>query len=106
MSSADRSLSRSWHSTQFVLIMPDSASVALVPHGQRLLSATHVWSDSGRVGWERGNLVECGITAVYDRHSYDPEKRHALDLWGNYVERVAAGEPAPSNVIELARTGQ
>ncbi len=44
------------------------------------------------------------LAAVYDRHSYDPEKRHALDLWGNYVERVAAGKPAPSNVVELAQT--
>ena len=52
------------------------------------------------------NHVESGITAVYDRHSYDPEKRHALDLWGSYVERVAAGKPAPSNVVEIARTGQ
>ena len=38
------------------------------------------------------NHVESGITAVYDRHSYDAEKRHALDLWGSYVERVAAGK--------------
>ncbi len=52
------------------------------------------------------NHVESGITAVYDRHSYDAEKRHALDLWGSYVERVAAGKPAPSNVVELARTGR
>ena len=49
------------------------------------------------------NHVESGITAVYDRHSYDPEKRHALDLWGTYVERAAAGKPAPPNVVELAR---
>ncbi len=41
-----------------------------------------------------------------DRHSYDAEKRHALDLWGSYVERVAAGMPAPSNVVELAQTGR
>ena len=52
------------------------------------------------------NHVESGITAVYDRHSYDAEKRHALDLWGSYVERVAAGKPAPSNVVELARAGR
>ncbi len=50
--------------------------------------------------------IESGITAVYDRHSYDPEKRHALDLWGSYVENVAAGKSAPSNVVELARTGR
>ncbi len=46
------------------------------------------------------------LGAVYDRHSYDAEKRHALDLWGSYVERVAAGEHAPSNVVELARAGR
>ncbi len=27
------------------------------------------------------NHVETGITAVYDRHSYDAEKRQALDKW-------------------------
>ena len=52
------------------------------------------------------NHVESGITAVYDRHSYDAEKRHALDLWSRYVERIVAGQPAPSNVVELARAAQ
>jgi integrase len=28
------------------------------------------------------NHVERGVTAVYDRHSYDCEKREALDAWG------------------------
>jgi hypothetical protein len=27
------------------------------------------------------NHVETGVTAVYDRHSYDSEKREALDAW-------------------------
>jgi integrase len=27
------------------------------------------------------NHVEPGVTAVYDRHSYDREKREALDAW-------------------------
>ena len=31
------------------------------------------------------NHVETGITAVYDRHGYDPEKRAALDFWGKRV---------------------
>ena len=48
------------------------------------------------------NHVESGITAVYDRHSYDAEKRRALDVWGRYVENVAAGRPAPSSVVALA----
>lgn len=28
------------------------------------------------------NHVETGVTAVYDHHSYDLEKRAALDFWG------------------------
>ena len=28
------------------------------------------------------NHVETGVTAVYDRHSYELEKRAALDFWG------------------------
>ena len=50
------------------------------------------------------NHVESGVTAVYDRHSYDPEKRHALDLWGQRVEKIIAGEKLGSNVVELTRT--
>jgi hypothetical protein len=29
------------------------------------------------------NHVEGGVTAVYDRHSYDPEKKAALDAWAS-----------------------
>jgi integrase len=32
------------------------------------------------------NHVETGVTAVYDRHSYDLEKRAALDFWGKRVD--------------------
>jgi hypothetical protein len=28
------------------------------------------------------NHVEPGVTKVYDRHSYDKEKREALESWG------------------------
>ncbi len=36
------------------------------------------------------NHVETGVTAVYDRHSYDPEKRSALDFWGKRLEQIVA----------------
>ena len=40
------------------------------------------------------NHAEQGVTAVYDRHSYDKEKRDALDGWGRKVaELVAAVVP-------------
>jgi len=34
------------------------------------------------------NHVETGVTAIYDRHSYDQEKRQALDAWGAHVEQL------------------
>jgi len=33
------------------------------------------------------NHVERGITAVYDRHSYDAEKRTALIKWDAHLKR-------------------
>jgi integrase len=38
------------------------------------------------------NHVETGITAVYDRHSYDPEKRAALDFWGTRLEAIVSDQ--------------
>jgi integrase len=34
------------------------------------------------------NHVESGVTAVYDRHSYDKEKRHALNKWAKRLEEI------------------
>lgn len=34
------------------------------------------------------NHVESGVIRVYDRHSYDSEKRQALDLWGNILRHI------------------
>ena len=41
-----------------------------------------------------------GIVGVYQRHSFADEKRHALEAWGGFVERLTAEHPAP-NVVEL-----
>ena len=37
------------------------------------------------------NHVESGVTAVYDRHSYDAEKRAALDFWGRRLDAIVTG---------------
>ena len=37
------------------------------------------------------NHVESGVTAVYDRHSYDREKRWALDFWGRRLDGIVKG---------------
>ena len=34
------------------------------------------------------NHVERSITAIYDRHSYDKEKRQALEMWGTKLREI------------------
>jgi len=36
------------------------------------------------------NHVESDITAVYDRHSYDQEKREALEAWGKRLMKIVS----------------
>jgi hypothetical protein len=52
------------------------------------------------------NHVETGVTAVYDRHGYDAEKRHALETWSARLEEIISGKPAASNVVPLATAGE
>jgi integrase len=35
-----------------------------------------------------------GVVGVYQRHNFADEKRRALELWGSFVERLVANEPA------------
>jgi hypothetical protein len=46
---------------------------------------------------------ERGVTGVYDRHSYDLEKRQALDEWARRLSEIVSGQPPASNVTELRR---
>lgn len=41
------------------------------------------------------NHREAGITKVYDRYAADPEKRRALEAWGEHVQRVVSSASAP-----------
>jgi integrase len=45
------------------------------------------------------NHAEPDITAVYDRHSYDPEKRAALDTWRARLEAIVSGQ---NNVLSIS----
>jgi len=40
------------------------------------------------------NHAEREVTAVYDRHSYDAEKREALETWANRLMTIVSGVPA------------
>jgi integrase len=42
-----------------------------------------------------------GVAGVYNRYGYLPEKRHALEVWAQYIETVTRA--SPDNVIPLAK---
>ena len=39
---------------------------------------------------------KAGIAGVYNRATYAPEKRQALDMWAAHVEALVAGKAAPT----------
>ncbi len=43
-----------------------------------------------------------GIVSVYQRHSFSDEKRHALDTWGAFIERLVSDEVG-GNVVSITR---
>jgi integrase len=43
-----------------------------------------------------------GIAAVYNRYSYDAEKRAATAAWARHVQTIVTGEAA-ANIVELAK---
>jgi integrase len=43
-----------------------------------------------------------GLVGTYQRFGFEPEKAAVLAAWAAHVEAVVAGQPAPSNVVELA----
>ena len=49
------------------------------------------------------NHAEHEVTAVYDRHSYDQEKRQALDAWGPRLEKIVTGTRKTGKIVSLRR---
>ena len=49
------------------------------------------------------NHSDSGVTAVYDRHSYDREKRDALQAWGRRLEEIVSGRAAPADKVVRLR---
>ena len=70
------------------------STVSFEPHDLRRTAASMMTSAgvSRVVIGKILNHAEPGVTAVYDRHSYDPEKRGALDAWGQQVEQILQRE--------------
>ena len=45
------------------------------------MAGTH--NGAGTPGWSDGlHHVDGGVTATYVRHSYDGEKKEAMEVWG------------------------
>jgi integrase len=42
-----------------------------------------------------------GIVSVYQTHQYAPEKREALQIWAEHVDRLVSGRPAEDKVVSL-----
>lgn len=52
------------------------------------------------------NHVDSGVTAVYDRHSYDAEKRAALDWWGRKLKSIITGADADLLAFRRSSAGR
>ena len=77
------------------------------PHDLRRSAATFMTGSCGvprLVVSKILNHAEPHITAVYDRASYDKEKRQALETWGRKLQAIVEGAE-PANVIQLVRGG-
>jgi integrase len=42
-----------------------------------------------------------GVARVYNRYSYGPEKRAALDAWGRKLDEIVTGKKKPADVADL-----
>ena len=83
----------------------ERTGISFRPHDLRRTAATRMTGDLGisrLVVSKILNHVERGVTAVYDRHSYDREKRQALEAWDRRLGEIVRGKPNSSdNVVSL-----
>jgi len=49
------------------------------------------------------NHVESDVTAIYDRHSYDAEKRQALEAWAARLEEIFSGRKVEDGRVVALR---
>lgn len=73
------------------------------PHDLRRTAASHMTSKGiPRLTVQRIlNHIEQGVTAIYDRYSYDPEKKAALDKWERELRRIL-GTAQKAKILEMA----
>ncbi len=71
----------------------ERAGVNFVPHDLRRTAATFMTSMgiSRLVVSKLLNHVESGVTQLYDRHTYGPEKAEALTRWADRLDEILTG---------------
>ena len=72
-----------------------------IPHDLRRSASSHM-TGSGiprSVVQKILNHIEQGVTAVYDRYSYDKEKRNAMMKWDRRLQAILSGETG--KIIEM-----
>ncbi len=93
------------HMVQATRRIRKRSGIEFVPHDLRRTAASYMTG----MGMPRLtvkkilNHVESDVNATYDRHSYDQEKRQALEAWGQRLEEIVSGRAvaAVGNVVEL-----
>lgn len=86
----------------------DAAKIAKwTPHDLRRSAATHMVGAGVRpdVVGKILNHADSSVTAVYVRHSYDAEKRSALETWGRVVDAIAAGRALVAGLPPVVDVG-
>ena len=60
------------------------------PHDLRRTAASHITALGGSrlVVSKILNHIDNKVTAIYDRHSYDNEKKYALELWSKKLQDI------------------
>lgn len=76
------------------------ANVSFVGHDFRRTAASHMAAQGIQrlVVSKIINHVEQGVTKVYERYSYDQEKRAALDSWGSFIQKILADDRLSSSI--------
>ena len=82
-----------------------AAKLDFRPHDLRRTAASHMTGmGTNRLTVAKIlNHAEHEVTAVYDRHSYDQEKRQALDAWGARIKEIVTDVQRPAKVVPLRR---
>jgi integrase len=97
------------HAMQGALKELGLAGNPATPHDLRRTVASHLAAmgiGENVVARVLNHASEIGKTitgAVYIRHSFAAEKRHALEAWAAELERIVIAGPAADNVVKIGR---